>query len=94
MSLSKRLDKVEDRIGGGACPACGNGSEGPVTFRMLEEGDPEPEPCQTCGAQPYRFTLRLDDPNNASGSEATGDGAGDRAGAGPRDARHSPAEGG
>ncbi len=64
MSLSKRLDKVEDRIGGRGCPSCGAGGGGPVTFRMHQEGDPEARACELCGSEPYRFTLKLDNPND------------------------------
>ncbi len=68
MSLSKRLDRLESEIGGRGCSECGAGGPGPVRFRMQEHGDPQPEPCGTCGtcgAEPYVFTLRLDNPNEA-----------------------------
>ncbi len=65
MSLSKRLDRLEDQIGGEKCPECGSGGTGPVRFRMHGQGDPPPQPCGTCGEEPFVFTLRLDNPNEA-----------------------------
>ncbi len=65
MSLSKRLDRLESATGGGECPSCGSGGTGPVRFRSTAWGDPEPKACEVCGAEPYRFTLRLDNPNEA-----------------------------
>ncbi len=65
MSIKSRLDRLEDRLGGGACPECGSGSEGPVTIRSTAWGDPEPRPCPSCGAEPHHFTLTLDSPNDA-----------------------------
>ncbi len=64
MSIKSRLDRLEDRIGGCGCPECGAGGTGPVRFQMHEHGDPEPKPCGTCGAEPFVFTLTLDNPNN------------------------------
>ncbi len=59
-----RLDRLADRIGGGACPECGAGGQGPRRITVQQPGDPDPQPCGTCGAEPYRFTLTLDNPNN------------------------------
>ncbi len=60
-----RLDRLADRIGGGdGCPGCGRGSEGPVVVTSTAWGDPKPEPCGTCGAEPFTFTLKLDNPND------------------------------
>ncbi len=61
---SSRLDRLRELIGGGACPACGAGGQGPVRFRMHEQGDPEPRACELCGAEALVFTLTLDNPNN------------------------------
>ncbi len=63
-----RLDRLEDQIGGEKCPECGSGSEGPVRFRSTAWGDPEPKACETCGAEPYVFSLTLDNPNDAGTS--------------------------
>ncbi len=65
---SSRLDRLADRIGGRGCPKCGSGGTGPVRFRSTDWGDSEPEACATCGVEPYRFTLKLDSPNNAGTS--------------------------
>ncbi len=63
-----RLDRLEDRIGGRGCLSCGAGGGGPMTIRMHQEGDPEPRVCEVCGAEPYRFSLTLDNPNDAGTS--------------------------
>ncbi len=64
MSIKRRLDRLEAEIGGRGCPECGSGSEGPVTISFATWRDPKPEPCGTCGAEPFVFTLKLDNPND------------------------------
>ncbi len=66
---TSRLDRLEAEIGGRGCPECGSGSDAPVVITSTAWGDPEPEPCGTCGAEPLVFTLTLDSPNNAGTSE-------------------------
>ncbi len=61
---SSRLDRLRELVGGRECASCGAGGTGPVRFRSTAWGDPEPRACGTCGAEPYRFTLRLDSPHD------------------------------
>ncbi len=62
---SSRLDRLESEIGGRGCPGCGRGSDGPVVVTSTAWGDPKPEPCQVCGAEPLVITFSPDNPNDA-----------------------------
>lgn len=62
MSLSQRLDRLEQRAG--ACPDCGEGGDAPVKFRPIVfdvdgaqvlEPDARPNPCPRCGRRPMKF---------------------------------------
>lgn len=65
--LSGRLDKLEDQLGGDACPACGSDGSAPATFRVVTDSprsrffspEPvEPECCPGCG-RILTFTLNI-----------------------------------
>ncbi len=66
---SSRLDRIEDRVGGGACPECGAGGQGPRRITMQQPGDPEPRPCGTCGTEPVVFTIAVEYTGGVEGDD-------------------------
>ena len=69
--MKRRLHRLEERLGVGACPKCGAGGNGPVRrFEVHEEehcsvcGGPcrgAWTPCPTCGAPPVVINVVVDE---------------------------------
>jgi len=59
----KRIEKLEDKVGGGPCPVCGGGN-GPPRYKLVwpadDEPDLEPKNCERCG-RPLVIVLRWPD---------------------------------
>ena len=67
MSLTRRLDRLEQTTGVGTCPECGGMPTVEINYREVGQKPPPPKPrCPRCGHEAMHIVVFADHGENAA----------------------------